>query len=450
MKKLIFLLLCITGIAYGQARQAFPDSIAAHRTEINALTDSTEAFSDTLTQHRTEINNLSAGFTLTGDLSLGDDDKIQLGASNDMYMLHNSGADYNQIISASKRLQLYTVGDYPLDLMTNTNKGWQIDSVGNFWPKSNNTYDIGRSNYYVDSVYVADLKLSGSIHSVDDQFQYFGTDKDFYMRYNNSSDLSTIVAGACEMQIYTTGANVLKLMANTNKGWQVDANGNFTPLADATYDLGSYSTRPDSIYADDLDVTTSIAIGDANITETELEILDGATVTTSELNILDGVTATYDEINALDGITSTVAELNYTDGVTSAIQTQLDAKLAKADVGDSIKAVYQTPVNWVLPNPQTNETHYPINIGDADIDSVKAYIYDGTSVTFNIGVGSGIAASTELLSSDATVSTGAGWTNFTSYLQNDTVTADQMVFLDIKTVVGNVDVISVFIKFKAN
>jgi hypothetical protein len=42
------------------------------------------------------------------------------------------------------------------------------------------------------------------------------------------------------------------------------------------------------------------------------------------------VTATAAELNALDGITSTVTELNYTDGVTSAIQTQLDAKIAKS------------------------------------------------------------------------------------------------------------------------
>ena len=69
----------------------------------------------------------------------------------------------------------------------------------------------------------------------------------------------------------------------------------------------------------------------------------GATAITSsgaELNILDGVTATAAELNALDGITSTVTELNYTDGVTSAIQTQLDAKGAKAIVTKSTAASY--------------------------------------------------------------------------------------------------------------
>ena len=58
----------------------------------------------------------------------------------------------------------------------------------------------------------------------------------------------------------------------------------------------------------------------------ELSILNGATVTTDELNILDGVTATATELNLLDGVTATTTEINYIDGVTSAIQTQLNNK----------------------------------------------------------------------------------------------------------------------------
>ena len=54
----------------------------------------------------------------------------------------------------------------------------------------------------------------------------------------------------------------------------------------------------------------------ADLTQTEVEILDGATVTTSELNILDGVTSTATELNILDGVTATTAEINKLDGVT--------------------------------------------------------------------------------------------------------------------------------------
>ena len=69
-------------------------------------------------------------------------------------------------------------------------------------------------------------------------------------------------------------------------------------------------------------------------TTAELNILDGVTSTAAELNILDGVTSTATELNLLDGVTATTAELNYTDGVTSNIQTQLNAKGA----GDAVLA----------------------------------------------------------------------------------------------------------------
>ena len=53
----------------------------------------------------------------------------------------------------------------------------------------------------------------------------------------------------------------------------------------------------------------------ADLTQTEVQILDGATVTTAELNVLDGIPGTL-----------TATELGYVDGVTSSVQTQVDAK----------------------------------------------------------------------------------------------------------------------------
>ena len=44
--------------------------------------------------------------------------------------------------------------------------------------------------------------------------------------------------------------------------------------------------------------TTASALAD--LTQAEVQILDGATVSTNELNILDGVTANATEINQLD------------------------------------------------------------------------------------------------------------------------------------------------------
>ena len=69
---------------------------------------------------------------------------------------------------------------------------------------------------------------------------------------------------------------------------------------------------------------TEVAILDgATLSTAELNLLDGVTSTTAELNILDGVTSTATEINVLDGITSTTAELNIVDGNTSATSTTL-------------------------------------------------------------------------------------------------------------------------------
>ena len=55
----------------------------------------------------------------------------------------------------------------------------------------------------------------------------------------------------------------------------------------------------------------------ADLTQTEVQVLDGITATTAELNILDGVTATATELNKTDGLTATPAELNALDGITS-------------------------------------------------------------------------------------------------------------------------------------
>ena len=67
--------------------------------------------------------------------------------------------------------------------------------------------------------------------------------------------------------------------------------------------------------------TTASALAD--LTQAEVQILDGATVSTAELNTLDGIPATL-----------TATELGYVDGVTSAIQTQLNAKVGATYTGD--------------------------------------------------------------------------------------------------------------------
>ncbi len=72
--------------------------------------------------------------------------------------------------------------------------------------------------------------------------------------------------------------------------------------------------------------TTASALAD--LTQAEVQVLDGATLSTTELNKLDGVTSTTAEINVLDGVTATTTELNVTDGLTASTAeiNQLDGK----------------------------------------------------------------------------------------------------------------------------
>ena len=93
----------------------------------------------------------------------------------------------------------------------------------------------------------------------------------------------------------------------------------------------------------------------ASLTSTELEILDGATVTTNELNILDGVTATTAELNIMDGVTATTAELNLLDGVT--------ATTAELNYTDGVTSAIQTQID----GKQASGSYQPL---DSDLTTL--------------------------------------------------------------------------------
>ena len=57
-------------------------------------------------------------------------------------------------------------------------------------------------------------------------------------------------------------------------------------------------------------MTSAAASAIADLSHTEVQILDGATLSTGELNKLDGVSSSTAELNILTGVTSTAGELN--------------------------------------------------------------------------------------------------------------------------------------------
>ena len=98
----------------------------------------------------------------------------------------------------------------------------------------------------------------------------------------------------------------------------------------------------------------------ADLTNTEVQILDGATVTTAELNILDGVTATASEINILDGVTATASELNIMDGVTATtselnIMDGVTATTAELNIMDGVTST-ATELNIMDGNTSATST----------------------------------------------------------------------------------------------
>ena len=113
----------------------------------------------------------------------------------------------------------------------------------------------------------------------------------------------------------------------------------------------------------------------ALLTSTEVAILDGATLTTAELNILDGVTATATELNLLDGVTSTTAELNILDGLT-ATTTELNV----IDGGTSATSTTLATADRIVMND--NGTMKQVALTD-----LLTFLEDGSTSGFDIDGG---------------------------------------------------------------
>ncbi len=80
------------------------------------------------------------------------------------------------------------------------------------------------------------------------------------------------------------------------------------------------------------DLTAAHGATGAVVGTTNTQTLTNKTLTSPKINEDVVMSAISTELNILDGATLSTTELNYVDGVTSAIQTQLNAKAADADL----------------------------------------------------------------------------------------------------------------------
>ena len=377
--------------------------------------------------------------TYTRQSTFADGDTITAALFNDEYnQLVNAFAYSSSSASstghrhdgtAGQGGNIHTIGD--LDFLNkivvdSTNNRWgfyvEVSSSaveqlrlqdGALLPVTDSDVDLGTSSLYFKDAYIDSITTTGNV-SVGGNLDVTGTIdfSDSAITNVGSIQLDSIAGDAdSNTSITFSGSDVITIAAGGDN--QVTfINGAIVPSTDNDIDLGTSSAEfkdayfdgtvtTDALVADTADINggtidgaiiggssaaaitgtaitgTSFVIGSADISEAELETIDGVTAgtvaaskavvvdsnkdiasfrnitltgeldagsldvsgdvdvdgtletdalsingtavtsTAAELNILDGVTSTAAELNILDGVTSTAAELNILDGVTA-------------------------------------------------------------------------------------------------------------------------------------
>ena len=173
---------------------------------------------------------------------------------------------------------------------------------------------------------------------------------------------------------------------------------NKQPLDAELTELATMSSGTASALADLTQAEVQTLDG-VTATTTELNLNDGQTATPTEVNILDGATLTTNELNKLDGVTASTAELNLLDGksiVTSISGSATDTQIPSAQaVNERITTVVSDVGGFV---PIANETSFPT--ANPDLDNAAGTIVSIKALTSAFTTGSGVTTHT--------ISNGAG------------------------------------------
>ena len=177
------------------------------------------------------------------------------------------------------------------------------------------------------------------------QFAFIDTSDDGTTAGNVTiTDYENLRVGALTADDASTFTSTISAATGSTIGNLTLANGSITDSSGAI-DFGNENLSTSGTLGAGVITATGLTIGSAVITEAELEILDGASLSTTELNYVDGVTSAIQtqidtkaplasptftgtitigsagisetELEILDGATITTAELNLIDGGTA-------------------------------------------------------------------------------------------------------------------------------------
>ena len=269
------------------------DAITVSSTEINTLTGVTSAV-------QTQINNkvAKAGDTMTGALTLSGAPTLANHAATKSY------------VDTADALKVAKAGDTMTGLLT------------------------------LSAAPTADLHAATKKY-VDDGLIAHSTDNDLHLTATQNAFLDGLTATATEANYLSGVTSSIQTQINGKVAKSGDTmTGALTLPAAPTLDLHAATKK----YVDD---AAALKINKAGDTMTGLLTLSGdptATGHAATKNYVDTNLSTHATNAALhlsttqntwiDAITATSAEVNYLSGVTSAVQTQLNAKIAKA--GDTM------------------------------------------------------------------------------------------------------------------
>ena len=383
------------------------DGATLSTTELNYVDGVTSAIQTQLdTKGSGTMSKLHVGSTTQVDptqISLGDGSGLFFAAGDNM-TITTTNTDSSGVITfastASGGSARSVAGDTDNGLIT-----W-VTSDNTFAAESNLTYDgvtLKVAGLQGNNPSVPFIESDGIIYGSGIHAGPSGIRIDGVAITASAAELNYVdgVTSAIQTQLDTKGSGTMGKF-HVGATTQVDPNqislgdgsglffaaGNNMSVTMTNADASGVITFASDVSTNNPTFTGNITIGSAEISETELEILDGATLTTTELNYVDGVTSAIQtqldtkgsgtmsrlKIGASDGLPQ-LQQLGDGSGLFFAAGSNMAITLTNNDAGSGI-LTFASDVSTNNPTFTGN-----ITIGSAEISETELEILDGATLT---------------------------------------------------------------------